>query len=288
VAEERLTKNQRREAAREAARLERERQKRRERMLKWLVPTVSTLVILAIGAGIAWAFIANQPGPQSAAGPRNMISDGILFTGQDGEVVPVTTPAIQPSAEPVPTEITDDGIAHIQTYVDFSCPACKGFEENYSQILQSLVASGQVTLEVHPIAILDSRFLGSRYSSRSNNVGACVADLAPESFLDVMAAMYANQPAEGTTGLTDDQLLEVVHGAGLTDDEVDTCITDEFFAPWVRSATDRATSRADLVVPGNAGLSTPTVVVNGELWDRSTDVLTFIQSHLGVGADDEG
>jgi protein-disulfide isomerase len=280
VPQERQTKNQRREAAREAARVEREKQKRRDRMTKWLVPTISTVVILALGAGITWAFIANQPGPQSAAGPRNMISDGILFTGQDGKATPVETGAVPATGEPTPTESDDDGIAHIVTYVDFSCPACKSFEETYSQTLAQLVASDLATLEVHPIAILDHLFVGSRYSSRANNVGACVADLAPDKFLDVMAAMYEQQPPEQTTGLSNDQIIGIVHDAGLEDPEVDTCIEDEFFAPWVQASTARATSDPSLVAPGAAGMSTPTVVVNGEVWDRSVDVLQFIQSHI--------
>jgi protein-disulfide isomerase len=285
VPQERLTKNQRREAAREAARVMREKQQRRERLLRWLIPTVSTVAVLAIAAGIVWAFIANQPGPQSAAGPRNMISDGILFTGEDGKATPVETGAVAPSAEPTPTESEDDGLAHIVTYVDFSCPACKSFEETYSTLIAELVASGAATLEVHPIAILDNNYAGSRYSSRANNVGACVADLAPESFLDVMAAMFANQPQEGTTGLTNAQIVDLVHGAGLVDDDVDTCITDEFFAPWVRAATTRAASDSDLYAAGASGISTPTVVVNGELWDRSVDVMQFIQNHITLPED---
>ncbi len=92
--DERLTKNQRREAAREAARLEREKQKRRDRLRRWLIPTVSTVAVLAIAAGIVWAFISNAPAPQSSVGPRNMASDGILFTaGEDGELTPVSTGA---------------------------------------------------------------------------------------------------------------------------------------------------------------------------------------------------
>ena len=168
--EERQTKNQRREAAREAARLEREKQKKRDRLRRWLIPSVSTVAVLAIAAGIVWAFLSNQPAPQSSVGPRNMISDGILFTGQDGELVPVETGAIQPSGEPTPTDLEEDGLAHIVTYVDFSCPACQGFEATYAESIQSLVGQGLATLEVHPIAILDSRYAGSRYSSRSNNV----------------------------------------------------------------------------------------------------------------------
>ena len=282
MSQERLTKNQRREAAREAARIQREKQKRRERLMKWLVPTIATVVILALAGGITWAFLANQPGPQSEAGPRNMISDGILFTGEDGEIVPVTTPAIKPSGTPEPTQHEDDGRAHIVTYVDFSCPACQAFEATYSDMIHALVAAGDATLEVHPIAILDNAYLGSKYSTRANNVGACVAEHAPESFLDVMEAMFVNQPSEGTTGLNDQELIDVVHEAGLVDEAVDECIDDTFFEPWVRSATDRATSDPALIAPSTGRFSTPTVVVNGQMWDRTVDVMQFIQSHIAV------
>ncbi|HWM33506.1 MAG TPA: thioredoxin domain-containing protein [Pseudolysinimonas sp.] len=278
--QERLTKNQRREAAREAARQQREKQKRRERLMRWLIPTVATVGVLAVAAAVVWAFVINAPAPQSVAGPRNMISDGILFEGVDGKVTPVETGGISPTGEPQPTETEDDGLAHIVTYVDFSCPACKGFEETYSSLIQEVVASGQATLEVHPIAILDRAYAGSRYSSRSNNVGACVADLAPDSFLDVMAAMYAQQPAEGTTGLSNKEIIDVVHGAGLEDDAVDECIEGETFGPWVTAATTRASSDPDLIPAGAQGLSTPTIVVNGELWDRNVDVMQFIQSKI--------
>jgi protein-disulfide isomerase len=280
VPDERQTKNQRREAAREAARIEREKQKRRDRMRRWLIPTLSTVGVLAIAAGIVWAFVSNAPAPQSTVGPRNMISDGILFTGENGELTPVETGAIPPSGSPTPTEDSDDGLAHIVEYLDFSCPACQSFEATYSTSIQSLVASGLATLEIHPIAILDRSYLGSRYSSRANNAGACVADLAPDSFLAVMDAMYANQPAEGTSGLTNKEIIDVVHGAGLDDPDVDACIEDELFGPWVTAATERTTANPDLIAVGAQGFSTPTIVVNGEVWDRSVDVMDFIQSHL--------
>ena len=284
--DERQTKNQRREAAREAARLEREKQKRRDRMRRWLVPTLSTVAVLAIAAGIVWAFASNAPAAQSSVGPRNMVSDGILFTGQDGKITPTATGAVQPSSTPTPTDVNDDGLAHIVEYLDFSCPACQSFEANYSTSIQSLVEAGVATLEIHPIAILDRSYAGSRYSSRSNNVGACVADLAPESFLTVMAAMYVKQPPEGTTGLKNSEIIDVVHGAGLIDGDVDACINDELFGPWVTAATDRTTNNPDLILEGAAGFSTPTIVVNGEVWDRSSDVMDFIQGKITAGADE--
>jgi protein-disulfide isomerase len=212
-----------------------------------------------------------------------MISDGILFTADaEGAIVPVETGAVPPSGTPTPTDPEDDGLAHIVTYVDFSCPGCKGFEAAYATSIDALISAGVATREVHPIAILDRAYLASRYSSRSNNAAACVADLAPESFLDVMSAMFTNQPPEGTSGLSDDEIIDVVHGAGLVDEDVDACIEDELFAPWVAAATQRAANDPDLVLPGAAGLSTPTIVVNGEIWDRSIDVMDFIRSKIST------
>jgi hypothetical protein len=100
-----------------------------------------------------------------------------------------------------------------------------------------------------------------------------------------MAAMFVSQPAEGTTGLTDSEIIDVVHGAGLVDDEVDACIEDELFGPWVTSATERTTTDTDLWAAGAAGFSTPTIVVNGEVWDRSVDVMDFIQSKITLTGD---
>jgi hypothetical protein len=113
-----------------------------------------------------------------------------------------------------------------------------------------------------------------------------VADLAPESFLTVMNAMYVSQPPEGTTGLTNKEIIDVVHSAGLDDEDVDACIEDELFGPWVTAATERTTGNPDLIAAGAQGFSTPTIVVNGEVWDRSIDVMDFIQSKLTAGSDE--
>src|SRR5690606_41170779 len=132
----RHTNSERREAAREAARVAREKQLKRQKLLKWLVPTVASVAILAIVGGIVWAVIAFQPPPKKEAGPENMISDGILFESDgEGGVQYVPTAAIEKGADPEPTE-PREGLLNIQTYVDFSCPACKQFEEAYSATLQ--------------------------------------------------------------------------------------------------------------------------------------------------------
>src|SRR6478735_4333503 len=100
--DEKITKDQRREAAREAARLQREKAKKAERRRKWLIPTSVTLGILAVAA-IVTIVIVNSVPVQTDAGPKNMASDGILLEGVDGAMVPVETAAIPAKGEPTPT-----------------------------------------------------------------------------------------------------------------------------------------------------------------------------------------
>ncbi|MBW8871578.1 MAG: thioredoxin domain-containing protein [Leifsonia sp.] len=273
--DERQTKNDKREAAREQARLTREKQKRQERLRRWLIPTGVTVVVLAIVAIVVLVVTTSAPPPQSADGPKNMVSDGILFTGSGGKMVPTKTGAVQASSSPTPNDLPNDGVAHIVTYVDFSCPACQAFEATNADTIQQLVEQGTATLEVHPIAILDSHFT-TNYSTRANNVGACVANFAPESFYAVMKAMYVGQGQEQTAGLSNSQMVSLVHSAGLRNGDVDKCINGLTFKSWVTSATTRATT-GPLPNTSTANVTgTPTVLVNGQQYGGSlTDGSAF-------------
>ncbi len=273
--DERLSKNQRREQARELARIEREKQKRRERLLRWAVPSSVTVVILAIVAVVIIVVVNSAPAPQTKAGPKNMITDGILFTGVNGKMVPTKTGAIPAKGTPSPIPTSGgDGVVQIVTYVDFSCPGCQAFEAANATQIEQMVESGAATLEVHPIAILDPNSLTSRYSSRANNVGACVANYAPDDFYKVMQQMYTEQPKEGTDGLTNSQIVKVVHDAGLNNSDVDKCINGESFKSWVAAATNRATSDPSLRDP-TGQFFTPTIVINGQRYGGATDAATF-------------
>lgn len=271
------SKNQRRAEAREAARLRQEKKNKRDRLLRWLIPASVSVVILAIVAVVVVVIVNSGPQPQEGAGPRNMLSDGILFEQGDAGIVPVATPAIPDGGEPTPTE-PRDGVVSIVEYVDFSCPICKQFEGEFGGYITGLVESGAATLEVHPVAILDERFTGPDFSTRVNNAGACVADARPKSFLDVMAAMFANQPAEGSAGLTDGQLIDIVHSVGVEDDAVDSCIEATSFRGWLTAATNRAAGNSDLAGP--SGFGTPTLIVDGERWDGSESFADFVNSKL--------
>jgi protein-disulfide isomerase len=275
VPDEKTTKDARRDAAREAARIQREKAKKQERLRRWLIPTSVTVVVLAIATIVTLVIVNSAPAAQTDAGPKNMQSDGIVLVGDDGAMVPVETGAIPPSGTPTPFE-PEDGVMSIVTYVDFSCPACQAFEATNATFIEELVASGEATLSVHPIAVLDRSYQGSLFSTRSNNAGACVANYEPEGFYDVMMAMYVNQPLETTAGLSNAEIIEVVKGAGVDNSDVDKCINGVTFESWLTAATDRATEGPLPNANITSVTGTPTVIVNGIQYKGSiTDAVAF-------------
>jgi protein-disulfide isomerase len=296
VPEERLTKDQRRDYARELARLEREKRQKAESRNRILIRAGVTVAIVGVLGAIAGGiWLSTRPeGP----GPANMLSDGILLTGSGGVVTAVENEGIPADGEPVPTDPADyaDVPLHIVTYIDFGCPYCNLFETTNSAQIEELVSSGAATLEVHPIEILDDSFhepdnlVSTRYSSRAANAAACVAAYEPSSFLDVSDAFFANQPEEGTSGLTNGEIADLVKGAGVDSDKVNACINDETYKGWVQLASKRATSDPDLANPSTGGFGTPTIFVNGERYGGALDDPSAFQQFLAlvIGVDDSG
>ncbi len=262
MAQERLTKDQRREQARDIARLEREQRLRTQRRNSILIRVGATVAIVGVLAIVGWGiWIGTRP---AGPGPANMASDGILLTGAEGAVVPVETAGLAADDLPTATDPSDyDVPIHIVTYIDFGCPFCQAFETANSAQIRDLVEQGLATYEVHPINLLKDAFQGDRYSARSANAGACVAAYQPESFLDVSEAFFAQQPAESGPGLTNAEILTLLDGAGVNSPEITDCVNHESFKGWVGASTQRALAGPlpNTEEPKVAG--TPTVLVNG-------------------------
>jgi len=274
-------KKDRREAARETARLERETERKRKRRNKIVLQSGISIAILAVIAIVV--AIVVQPSTPGAPGPKNMASSGILFTGKGGVTTATITVAAAANGKPKATKTnTSDGLAHIVTYVDWACPACKSFEATYASQIQQLVANGSATLEVHTISILDRNYLTSRYASRAANAAACIANYQPSKFLGAQTVFYEKQPKEGTSGLTDTQIKALVTDAGISDSSITSCIDSEEFKSWVSTASQVTTSTASLVNTTAGGFSTPTVLVNGKRWDGTGNFLEFAAAAAGI------
>ncbi|SDH30106.1 DsbA family protein [Agrococcus jejuensis] len=277
----RLTKNERRTQAREAAKAQQQKRQRDERLKRGL--TIGGILVGAVAiVAIVTLVIVNAirpPGP----GPENMASDGIVV-GQG--YVAETTPALAADEAPVATDERDD-VVQIVIYQDYLCPYCGLFETTNGETIDQLISDGVATVEYHPVSFLDRLSLGEEYSTRAANAAACVAEASPDSFYAWNTLMYENQPGENTEGLTDDELIGLAEQAGVDTNAAFTeCVESVQFESWV----ERATQDAQLE-PGPSGedgvqiTGTPTVLVNGEQYrgqpGDGASFTAFVQAALG-------
>jgi protein-disulfide isomerase len=185
------------------------------------------------------------------AGPSTAQTDGGIPVGARG--VAGETPA--------------PGGVVVTVYQDYACPACLKFEKANDAELATLRATGRVTVEYHAISILDRMSSGHEYSTRAANAAAVVADEAPDSFLAFNAALFANQPPEGSTGLSDDRIASAARGAGVPQKVVDRFTATvpgqkwRTFSPYVEALTRAASAQL-----GSSG-GVPTVFINGKRFD---------------------
>lgn len=143
------------------------------------------------------------------------------------------------------------GETQVDTYVDFLCPACSAFEQQYGGRLMTAANEGRITLNIHPVSILDRMSQNTRYSTRSAAAAYCVAENAPDSFMDFFKLLFERQPQENVSGYTDDQLTSMANevGAGAAA----SCIADGTYQTYVGDQTRAREVRG-----------TPTVDINGE------------------------
>ena len=265
--DESLSDGERREAAREKAKSLRETQRKKDRTRRYVVRGGIFVVVLLLIGGVVLG-VSNGIRPPSP-GPLNMQSDGIkIGTGFKA----VSTAALKPGEDPVPSKTNSKDVIAIQLYLDYQCPLCGKFEKSNSGQIATWVKTGAATLEIHPISILDRFSLGNKYSTRAANAAGCVANYSPNSYFDFNALLFAKQPAENTAGLSDDQLISLVKQAKPSDvSSISSCIRDQRFKTWVNAASTRATTGpiGGTDLPKIEG--TPTVIINGEKYEGPID-----------------
>lgn len=288
VGDDRLSKNERRDAAREKAKTLREEHKKKEKRGRWIVQGSIILVSVAIVASVALV-IVNSIRPPSP-GPLNMLSDGITI-GEN--LVASRTAALQPGDDPVtPTRDDESTVIDIQVYVDYLCPFCGEFEKVNGDTIEQLVGDGAATVTYHPIAILTSKSAGTQYSLRAANAAACVANYAPDSFFAFNTALFNDQPEEGSVGLSDDELIAIaksnVDGGAAA---IESCIKDFRFKNWVQDATTRAVNGPIANSDVTSVSTTPTIIVNGAKYSYTSpftaeEFSTFVVQAAGQSFDD--
>ena len=150
----------------------------------------------------------------------------------------------------------------IDVYEDYLCPICERFEERYGSDLTTALNANQISVRYHSIAILDPRTTPEGYSTRAANAALC--SVPAGIFPAYHKGLFDSQPAEGSAGLTDDELVKIGTDLGAPADFA-ACVTGATNARAVTGETDKSTSTAALQTDGQFG--TPTVAIGGKKID---------------------
>jgi protein-disulfide isomerase len=156
----------------------------------------------------------------------------------------------------------------IKLYEDFQCPICQRFEQAIGPKIRAGIADGKVKVDYHMVAFLDESST-TAYSSRALNAGmAVLSTVGPEAFLKFHEIAYANQPPEGSAGVSDATLAQWAVQAGAQASEVTPLINGNVYHQWVVNATDQMSK------DGVNG--TPTVFIDGK--NQGTNPGTAVQN----------
>ena len=255
---EKLSRSEQREIARQKAREIREQQQKKEKRNK-LILQLSVVTVLLGTVGVVVAFIFGSQGsdiarPDVDEKPANMEYDNGIRLGEG--LLPIAAGE-------------QENVPNIQIWVDYQCPVCQAFDVPNNQQIRSWVDTGVATVEYHPISFLD-RSSVDNYSSRAANLAACTANYSPESYFEVNSILMERQPGEGSGNLDNNDLLGIAEEAGVNvDEEFTACVESKAFADWIQETTNSVltTPRPD---SGVQITGTPSVIVNGEEYTWAT------------------
>lgn len=267
-ADNRPTRSQQREEARQKAKALREQHKKGERRKRLAIQIgVVAAIVVAVVLIVVALVSGNNHSEKTQATPTNMSFDGGIKIGTDLKAFTRTT---------TPTPADGKAVPNIKIFVDYQCPVCQAFEVPNSSQIESWVKTGAATIEIHPISFLDGRGSPNEYSSRAANAAICVAEYSPDNFFKFNSLLFENQPAEGTAGPENKDLIVRAKDAGAANiDKITECINDKSFGNWISDTTDKVLSEplpgTDLTVEG-----TPYILVNGQpyTWTKGEELIS--------------
>ncbi len=215
-------------AAAMVAQQQRQEQRRRQSFV------VGVVALLVVVVGVGYLAMTSRDSTGSAGATPTGLTDGYAVTVGD---------------ESAPTTLT--------FYEDPQCPVCADFEGQVGDDVAQAVEDGKVRVDYRVVSFLDDAS-PNQWSSRAANALMVVqSEAGPEAFAALHTILFENQPAEGTEGPSDAQLVAWAVEAGADEAAVRPGIESGRYDQFVVNATDRMSQ------DGVNG--TPTVMVDGEL-----------------------
>jgi len=190
------------------------------------------MVVLVVAVGAIFSILSNKSNSSAALPSSVSKADGygIVFNG-DLKGVPV-----------------------VDIWEDFQCPVCARFEQTNSAYIEKVIQEKKAKVVFHTLS-----FLGPE-SSLAANAGACASD--ENKFLGFHKAFYQTQPQENSGSVTNDYLVALGQGVGITSAKFKSCVANLDYKGWVNNVAAAGGAK-------NIN-STPTVFVNGKEIRRAT------------------
>lgn len=155
----------------------------------------------------------------------------------------------------------EDAPVTVIEYASFTCPHCKNFHQGtYPELKANYIETGKVRFVYREVYF-------DRYGLWAGMVARCGG---PERYFGIADLIYDQQSewARGEPGQIVEALRRIGRTAGLSDDQLDTCLTDSEKAEALY-ALYQTNAQADGV------RSTPSFVVNGELHSGNMSYAAF-------------
>jgi len=181
--------------------------------------------------------------------------------------------------------VVGNGDVVVDVYVEPLCPPCAHFETGAGRDLVVLTEQPGVTVRYHIVSFLDDRMPQlNNYGMRAASALAVVAEKSPEHYTAFLTALFEHQQAAKSGTSSDADIKAVAARAGVPVDVLLLLASNgvdglPVYASFVNQTTLTAQSSLQKV----GGLSTPTVLVNGQRadWSDGAALLSAIEAAKG-------
>jgi protein-disulfide isomerase len=228
--------------------------KAQDNTTRWIV---IAMVLLVVVTGVVFSLMS-----------QNNKENASLAALDGSKLKPAITSTIDP-ANGSAIVLNPGSTKVIDVWEDPQCPICKNFEDANGDYIESLVREKKATVRFHVLS-----FLGDE-SVRAANASFCAADEGQ--YLDFHHALYAVQsPLENSGFWSNQKLIDIATKIGIKSSKFTECVNKGSKIDVVKANYD---SMAKYGVQG-----TPTVFINGKLWERKSPDFNLAEFKAAVEA----
>ncbi|WP_311590656.1 DsbA family protein [Trueperella bernardiae] len=265
-----VTKKERRDMARERARILREQEAKRARRNKALM--IGGIVLAVALVVFAILQIVGKGGKANTGDYEGTVRPATLANVTDDYGIDVNAAGVAGQV------VEDAGVFAV--YSDYTCSGCINLERNYADTYHNHADAGELSVRLYPVATLNN--------SVSDNAAAAmfyVATYAPEqawAYNDALFARTAEAVKGGGSAPTLAEFADIAKSVGVPDDvanDLPASVASDDWKAVAVAATDSFREKGYT--------ATPTLEVNGvvdDSWLAEGDVDSVIQSAIDAGA----